>query len=533
MHGALCMSVSGQCMMSAMLGGRSGNRGLCAGPCRLPFMPTLGQAVPKSDQKVLSLKDLSLIEYVSELASIGVCSLKIEGRMKRPEYVAAATSCYSAASTGTKNIDPNLLNDLQAVFSRSGFTDGYYTGRRGKNMFGSRTYEDVTAAAPVLKRLAQLYSKETGRIPVKLKFVVRSGQPAVLFAKDDSGNFAKAFGDVPQPAINRPLDEVSAAAQLQKTGGTPFFVKITCDIEHGLAMSLSSINSLRRQVLDDLLKQRSLPHPVPFNKTVSPPPPLSARSVLKKEKMPVLVARFANANQIPKNTNADVIVLPLDTPVDILSELSIKHSVFVEVPRGMFGSEKSTLDKLIGITKAGVSAALCNNIGAIALARTANIAVVAYFGMNITNVDALNALVQHGVSAAVLSQELTFKQMSFARLALTTCGIVAYGRQPLMLTRNCPYSAFAGCDRCKGKASLTDRRGICFPITCSGGCSELLNSAPLWLADQLSKLPPLDFIVLHFTIESRQQTADIIDAYRSGSPPPENFTRGLYKRGVE
>lgn len=147
-HGALCMCVSGQCLLSAALGGRSGNRGMCAQPCRLPFRADRdGSGVlPGEGDADLSLKDLSLRRYVDELAAMGVASLKIEGRMKRPEYVAAAVSTYAAAVRQENTV--SLEHDLQAVFSRSGFTDGYYTSQRGGAMFGFRRWEDVQAAAP-------------------------------------------------------------------------------------------------------------------------------------------------------------------------------------------------------------------------------------------------------------------------------------------------------------------------------------------------------------------------------------------------
>jgi putative protease len=102
-----------------------------------------------------------------------------------------------------------------------------------------------------------------------------------------------------------------------------------------------------------------------------------------------------------------------------------------------------------------------------------------------------------------------------------------------MLLRNCPYNAVHGCSGCRGKGMLTDRRGIKFPLSCSGGCAELLNSVPLWLADKLDKLPPLDFLLLYFTDETRNQVENVISAYHSKGLPPKNFTRGLYKRGVD
>ena len=161
-HGALCMSVSGQCLLSAYLGSRSGNRGLCAGPCRLPFKADGGTGYD------LSLKDLSLLEYIKELYEIGVRSFKIEGRMKRPEYVAAATyACKQALESG--KVDCELSNTLQNVFSRSGFTSGYLENKLGKDMFGIRTKEDVISADKAFPLLHELYRKERKSVAVTLK----------------------------------------------------------------------------------------------------------------------------------------------------------------------------------------------------------------------------------------------------------------------------------------------------------------------------------------------------------------------------
>ena len=151
---------------------------------------------------------------------------------------------------------------------------------------------------------------------------------------------------------------------------------------------------------------------------------------------------------------------------------------------------------------------------------------------NITNPEAVSAAAEDGVQAAIVSFELTFSQMRFAESSGCT-GLVAYGRQPLMLLRNCPVSAVSGCAHCGGDGELTDRTGAKFPVRCSGGCSELLNAVPLYLADRLSELPKTAFYYLHFTDETPNRVAEVLREYRNGGTPPSGFTRGLYKRGVE
>lgn len=537
-HGALCMSVSGQCYLSAMIGGRSGNRGLCAQPCRLPFAAGSGRK-PAQDEKALSLKDLSLYDYIEELADSGVKSLKIEGRMKRPEYVAAAARCFSDARNfvyglSDKPADPELVRDLQSVFSRSGFTGGYYTGKRDSSMFGARTQKDVEAAEPAINRLAKLYEKEIPRIRVEMLFEMKEDTPVSLTVRDFDGNSVKIHGDTPERAVKSPLSKARTEEQLSKTGGTPFIASVSCDIEEGLTIPISLLNSLRRNALEELLKLRAEKAPIPFTNN---PNPEKASALplpeLKRADRLLYAARFSSAEQVPEKADLDLIFVPLDAPAGTLKSLTENCRMAVEIPRGMFGSEEKIKEQLKTAADCGISVALCGNIGAVRLAKDFGFSPVASFGMNITNKYALDSLASQGVSAAVLSQELAFGQMKFAANSDIPCGIIGYGRQPLMLLRNCPFSAAKGCKSCGSNGALTDRRGAVFPLACQNGCAELLNSVPLWLGDLLDELPPMDFILLYFTNETRTEAEDIISSYRKGGKAPVGFTRGLYKRGVE
>ena len=251
-HGALCMSVSGQCYLSSVLGERSGNRGRCAQPCRLDF---------KSHGRgyALSLKDLTLTDRLRELEALGVASFKIEGRLKRPEYVAAAvTACRQSLAGEVPD-----LETLQSVFSRSGFTDGYYTARRDLTMFGTRTREDAAAAAAVLGKLSALTRNEVGRLPVDMVLTMAPGEPATL-AVTDGTHRVEVAGEVPQTALTRPTDEELAHRALEKCGGTPFYLQnLTCHIGEGLMLPLSALNRLRAAALTALAEARSVVVPYP------------------------------------------------------------------------------------------------------------------------------------------------------------------------------------------------------------------------------------------------------------------------------
>ena len=242
-HGALCMCVSGQCYLSSVLGGRSGNRGLCAQPCRLSF------SADNSGSFDLSLKDLSLVSHIKEIEGAGVVSLKIEGRMKRPEYVAAAvTACRKAINGEYSQTDEKLLKD---IFSRSGFTDGYFTGER-KNMFGTRQKEDVLASSDVLSDLSRLYEKEKQNVPLDMRFICKKGEPASLKVTDGKKTVT-VTSSVPEEALNKPMTDESVRQRFSKLGGTPYFLKnFVSELDGGLILPAAALNEMRRNAVEKL-----------------------------------------------------------------------------------------------------------------------------------------------------------------------------------------------------------------------------------------------------------------------------------------
>lgn len=507
-HGALCMSVSGQCELSAVLGGRSGNRGLCAQPCRLPFAV---DHRPHDGEAALSLKDQSLYLHVDELCSLGVDSLKIEGRMKRPEYVAAATAVYRQLLDG-ETPDSQLLEDLRSVFSRSGFTDDYFTGRRGKTLFGYRRAEDIADSA-VLSRLSKLYDREKQRVAVTMRL---TDHPLAVTATDTDGHTVRTVAPDDTPLLDRPLPSERVVEQLQKAGGTAFSVSASVTVEP--CVSLSTINALRRRTLELLTAARSEVVPVTWNDRATPEERPFHQKIFHG-----LVARAERAEQVVPG--ADYWIVPLGCTPNVLHW-------GVEVPRGLFGTEAATYAALRRAAAAGADFALCNTVGAVAPVRAAGLIPLAGPFWNITNGESLSAAEADGIAAAILSFELTFSQMRFAEHR-EGIGLFAYGRLPLMLLRACPVSTVKECSACRGESVLVDRTGARFPVQCYGGCSELLNAVPLYLADRLQELPHLAFSYLHFTDETPERVAEVLREYREGGVPPKPFTRGLYKRGVE
>ncbi len=501
-HGALCMCVSGQCYLSAMLGGRSGNRGLCAQPCRLGFSADASRSCD------LSLKDLSLIKNINEITQAGVVSLKIEGRMKRPEYVAAAvTSCKKAIDGEYSASDENTL---KSVFSRTGFTDGYFTGER-KDMFGTRQKEDVVAAKDVLKELSHLYDNENPLVPIDIEFICKANRKAELTARA-LGKEATVVGTVPETAINKPMTEESVETRLAKFGNTQFYLNnITIDLDDGLILPASVINSMRREAVEMLDKVEIQP----FTQM-----PYKAEKYKEKDCTPYYTARFLNPDSIPDKHPFKRIFIPIWSS----DEDFVDNRAGVEIPRGLFGMEEKLTKRLEHLKKIGVRKALCSNLGAYSLAQKMGFEVYGDFGLNIFNSESAQLF-----NSPILSFEATLEQTN--RIGAKDTGIIGYGYLPLMLTRNCPIKNHLGCSRCTGK--LTDRKGFEFKVKCSPyPCVEVLNPVPVYMGDRQKEIKT-DFIHFYFTDENKNQVEQIINLFKTGGQFDGKYTRGLTYRGVE
>ncbi len=521
-HGALCMCVSGQCYMSAMLGGRSGNRGRCAQPCRLPF------SVKGGTGHDLSLKDNSIIQQLDDLASLGVTSAKIEGRMKRPEYVSAAVSaCRTALENGSP--DAEQTERLRSVFSRSGFTDGYYLAKRGKDMFGTRSKEDVTAATNrLLSEIRTQYKDEIQSNPVSFSLVLKSGSPSELTAA--SGEYSvKITGAEPEKAISVPLTAQRAEKQLSKTGGTAFYVQsVKMEAEEGLTLSASEMNSLRRRAVEELTVKLSAP---PQRKRISVVVPKVEKYTGSGAQ--TFRASFSHCYIPGEFKSCEIVYVPVSSDMGSVKRLiSEGFNIGIKVPRVIFGRENEISRKLRELSEIGVSDVLCGNIGTAALAVRSGLTVHGGYSLNIFNTQSLDFIEKMGLADTELSIELTAKQISAMGGGIKR-GVVGYGHLPLMIMRNCPNKNGAGCEKCGGRSVITDRRSNEFTLMCDGIATELLNTDPLVISDKLNDFSSVDFISLQFTYESKSECADILNAYKSGKKLDGKLTRGLYYRGVE
>ena len=501
-HGALCMSVSGQCWFSAFLGGRSGNRGLCAQTCRLPFTCA-------GRENALSLKDLSLVSHVKELAEAGVSSLKIEGRMKRPEYVAISSRAVRYAVDGVKDEEVESL--LRGVFSRSGFTDGYYQNRRTSEMFGVRTKEDAPPAG-AFGQINALTRTVCPRLPLAVTLTAHRGEPLTLTLTCGEETVT-VKGDVPQEAKTK-QDCSRVRETLTRFGGTPYFAKtVTLDADESLFLPASVINDLRRRAVEKFAWHK----------------PVSSTAVFPERETEgyaptKFVLRAENAEGLPKSEHYDI-WLPLASLTEEVVASLKGHRVAAELPRFLpAGTEKMTVERLREAKSWGVFHAVCGNVSHIPLALEAGLTPLGAFGLNDANGFTDAFLREAGVAARTLSFEVPYRLLS--SFAGSENLLFAYGRIPVMLTRACPLSGKNGCGTCTAHGgTLTDRKGEHFPVLCRKGHAEIVNSRPLWLADKdTGDLPRL----LYFTTETAEEAEKVLEAYERQQPCEGVFTRGLY-----
>ena len=514
-HGAHCMSTSGNCYLSAMLGERSGNRGLCAQGCRLNWTNTHGR------EYALSLKDMSYLDDIKYLMEIGIDSFKIEGRMKRPEYVAAAVSSL-------KNAINNEYYDkltLRSIFSRSGFTNGYLRGQKTIDMFGYRVKEDVTSATNVLKELENSYKNEIRPNKASAKLILKKDEPATLFFSS-KGASVKVQGEIPQEPRTAPLSEEIALRNLSKLGDTSFYLEsIGFENQDSLTLPASAINALRRDAANLLEEALSKKERI-INDTT--PNITYKKTDLSKPKTRIRLESFSQYSE--DFEKADLVILPLEevfNNLEVIECLPIK--IAVELPQLIYPEdEKETLKKLTAIKKIGIIRGVTGNIGGISLLKKAGFRIYGSHGLNITNSLSAKSYKEMGLEDITLSFELSEKGIKNLKTDIPK-GAYIYGYLPIMLLRNCPQKSVDGCLKCNGKSVLTDRKGIEFPLLChSKKYSVLHNSVPLYIGDK--GLSNLDFVIFYFTIEDKKDCEKIYQAYLNGKSPDGKKTNGLYNR---
>ena len=533
-HGALCMCYSGQCYLSSVIGRRSGNRGQCAQPCRLPY----GYGRFESTRYPLSLKDNCLAGELDELRRMGVASIKIEGRMKRPEYVAIVTRAYRTVLNGGK-LTPSDLQELETAFSRQGFTDGYFRGQTGSDMFGRRQEGEDTADLFASAR-ATYEQGETQRIGVRFYAMIHRGQPARLAVEDPDGNLCRTYGPVPEQAVYRSLTAQDLEQQLKKTGGTPYLcTSVRSSLDPDLMLPASAINAMRRDVIAELTAKRGRAEKPHLNAYDEPP----RYDGISGE--PQLTVAVRTADQITSrmlSMKPTVLYVPLSELVEhpeLRQRVGVETQLAAILPRVIWSGELVPIARqLRTVYDMGVRQVLAGNLGQLHIARAAGFAVRGDFGLNIVNSRAMRYLREQGLDSQLLSFELTLPQIRDISKAVPA-EVLIYGRLPLMLMENCVIKNRTGTCTCQtGTVRLVDRVGEEFPIVKDPGTCRnvLLNGKKLYLLDKKDAFRGMGLwaLRLQFTTENPSEIDKVLMDYQGRAVfDAGSYTRGLYSRGVE
>ena len=531
-HGALCMCYSGQCYLSAAIGGRSGNRGRCAQPCRQSYGYTRWE-----NRYPLSLKDNCLVHYLDELQEMGVASLKLEGRMKRPEYVAAVTAVYRQA-LDTHEVTQEMREALYKAFNRQGFTDGYYTNRVNSKMFG--IHQEEKQDNSWLSDARQTY--ETGEHPlVPVRFLAKvTVDGSSVSVRDPEGRTCTAEGPRPERAVNLSLTDEMLTQRVIKTGGTPYYCAgIQTQVDPGLIISASAINTMRRDALNQLTALRARRE----ERTIRKPKPVPTFKGPKG--LPGLTVQVTSREQLTKQLLKSETAM-LYVPVSILRDdprlcqaLLQRGKLTAVLPRVVHDGELPALaDTLRKLMELGLRDVLVGNLGLLIPMRELGLRIRGDFGLNIFNSVSMNVMRSLELASVTASFEMTLPQIRDMSKAVDT-ELIAYGRLPLMITEHCLIRNRTGeCSCGQGAVKLVDKTGADFPVIRDGDTcrSVLLNGRKLsWLdrQDDLAKLG-LWAIRLSFTTENSREVDRVLEDYLNPAPfDPGSCTRGLYLRGVE
>ena len=533
-HGALCMCYSGQCYLSSVIGRRSGNRGQCAQPCRLPY----GYGRFESTRYPLSLKDNCLVGELDELRRMGVASIKIEGRMKRPEYVAIVTRAYRTVLNGGK-LMPSDLQELETAFSRQGFTDGYFRGQTGSDMFGRRQEGEDTADLFASAR-ATYEQGEPQRIGVRFYAMIRRGEPAQLAVEDPDGNLCRTRGPVPEQAVYRSLTPQDLEQQLKKTGGTPYLcTAVRSSLDPDLMLPASAINAMRRDVIAELTAKRGRAAPARLNAYDEPP---RYDGIAGEPQLTIAVRTAGQITSRMLSMKPTVLYVPLSELAehpDLPQRVSVETQLAAILPRVIWSGELAPVARqLRTVYEMGVRQVLAGNLGQLHIARAAGFAVRGDFGLNIVNSRAMRYLREQGLDSQLLSFELTLPQIRDISKAVPA-ELLIYGRLPLMLMENCVMKNRTGICACQtGTVRLVDRVGEEFPIVKDPGTCRnvLLNGKKLYLLDKKDALRGMGLwaLRLQFTTENPGEIDKVLMDYQGRAVfDAGSYTRGLYSRGVE
>ena len=568
-HGALCYCYSGQCLMSSLIGGRSGNRGRCAQPCRLPYQVwEAGKPILKGN--VLSMKDLCTLDILPDILEAGAYSLKIEGRMKSPRYVAGVVSIYRKyvdryLEQGREGyyVEPEDKRALLDLASRPEFTQGYYKKHNGRDMLALGEKPAFRQGNQALfDYLDEAFVGKEPKEPVSARAVFREGEAARLLL--ESGDVkVEVCGDVCQRAQKQPATEESAARQLGKTGGTPFAMEeLSVDLEGELFLSVQALNKLRRDGLEALQEAMvgrrrremdgaelvsSAGTAAAEGRTASAPGPKLTISLEEAWQLgPALDA--AQASRIYLDAGGFAPETWADRVRDCRRAgkecwLMLPH-IFRSREEAYFArSWQQLLD-------AGFDGILAKNLEEAVWLREQGIRLPVGFDSSVYswNSAANETLKELGAAFFTLPLELTRREMEPVVRAGERrdfpAELVIYGYYPMMVTAQCPVSTAEGCSHTPKLTALKDRTGALLPVKnrCAFCQNTIFNPLPLSLGGCLKEAARLaaDSLRLSFTVESREETERVLRAFArfpegmgEDKEAVKEFTRGHFRRRVE
>ena len=561
-HGTLCMGYSGQCYMSALTGNKSSNRGYCSQPCQQTYS-TAGHTITYP----LALKDNCLVRYLEDIEAIGVKSVMIEGRSRRPEYSALVTGIYSRAIRREKNPSQESLRMLQKSFAKQGFTDGLYTERHGVDMLGVREADKRSDTALYVATRKSYLNGEFQRVPIRFVGSIKKGKPVKLAAADDRKNSSVVYGPVPEQAFHKELTTAVLQTQLHKTTGTPFVcLGVKGIVDPGLTIPTSAFTEMQREVFAEILEQRRplqmrvegeyIPSRQAFEEVLPPeelnleiffPTEGTTAEKLKQRNRasPSITISLTSVNQLSKELEElcpKIIYIPvteLDYESPKLQKLveNERLTVAVSLPRVIHDNEKKKITQMLEkARKLGITEALVSNIGHIQLAKKHGMTVRGDFGFNVYNSETLYVLEKLGLKSATLSFELPLNEIRELSKPIDT-ELITYGRLPLMITENCIVRNSTDACTCDSFTGLVDEQGSLYPVEPEYGCRNvLLNPKKLFMADKRRTISSLGVWAerLYFTTENALECVTVLKRYMGLNDfIPPGYTRGMFYRVEE
>lgn len=585
-HGALCYCYSGQCLMSSLIGGRSGNRGRCAQPCRLPYRvygQENGTAVNKEDQKcVLSMKDLCTLDILPQILEAGVFSLKIEGRMKSPRYTAGVVRIYRKyldryLEYGSEGyyVEPEDKKELLDLFDRGGFTSGYYTRHNGRDMIALKEKSEFRETNKELfDFLDREYVETEKKEPVEGYAYLAEGLPSVLTLT--CGDISVTVsGQEPQAAKNQPMTREKVIRQLGKTGATAFeFTELEAEVCGALFLPIQALNELRREGFEALTEaihnqwRRKAPEagevqngadsgekssraagcagPVPDESAGKRPMYLTVSAETGDQLSAALavpeVRRIClDASSFQPERWAEFVQLIHQAGKECY--LTLPH-IFRTHAIGFFRTYRSCLEQ------AGFDGLLIRAFEEIQWMREEQISLSASFDASVYawNHGAVHTLKEEQAAFITAPWELNSRELEPVFEACRREGLpaelIVYGRAPMMVSAQCITKTVKGCSKCPSLLWMKDRTGARLPVQnhCAFCYNTILNPLPVSLhgcADSVKRLAP-EGLRLCFTIETGEETKAVLNAFaaefirgENAEPPFTEFTRGHFRRGVE